>query len=181
MTSAAAKASAGPRAAGPQDSPGFLLWRATLRWQRRIAGVLHPLKLTHVQFVLLASVWWMSDRAQSRSGLPSQRQVADHAATDVMMTSQVLRTLETRGLVTRAADPADARVKRLTVTDAGRRLAERAVIIVESADAEFFELVGEPAKLLAVLHQLADAGQPGVSDATDWPDPADPSRPEGAC
>ncbi|WP_244312125.1 hypothetical protein [Streptomyces griseofuscus] len=35
----------------PGDSPGFLLWHATLRWQRDIATALAPLDLTHVQFV----------------------------------------------------------------------------------------------------------------------------------
>jgi hypothetical protein len=37
----------------PNDSPGLLLWHATLRWQRGIARALQPLDLTHVQFVLL--------------------------------------------------------------------------------------------------------------------------------
>ena len=43
----------------PNDSPGFLLWHATLRWQRGVAQALAPLDLTHVQFVLLAatSTW----------------------------------------------------------------------------------------------------------------------------
>lgn len=108
-----------------------------------------------MQFVLLSAVWWLSDRADSPASLPSQRQVADHAAVDVMMTSQVLRVLETRGWVARAADPSDARVKRLTATPAGRRKAERAVAVVEAADAAFFEAVDKPAMLLAVLHQLS--------------------------
>ena len=43
----------------PQNSPGFLLWHVTLRWQRDIAAALAPLDLTHVQFVLLASTWWL--------------------------------------------------------------------------------------------------------------------------
>lgn len=101
-------------------------------------------------------MWWRSDQADSPASLPSQRQVADHAAVDVMMTSQVRRVLETRGLVSRALDPDDARVKRLTVTDAGRWLAEQAVAIVEAADSEFFRLAREPAQLLDALHQLAD-------------------------
>jgi len=155
MTAEAANAGAAP-VRGPQNSPGFLLWQVTLRWQRLITAALRPLELTHVQFVLLAAVWWLSDQAESPSGLPSQRAVAAHAAADVMMTSQVLRTLETRGLVTRAPDPADARVKRLTVTDTGRQLAEQAVTLVEAADKKFFGRTGEPQQLLDVLHQLAD-------------------------
>ncbi len=154
MTSAAKGADS--VSSGPHDSPGFLLWRTTLRWQRSITAALRPLELTHVQFVLLAAVWWLSDRADTAQRLPSQRQVADHAAADVMMTSQVLRLLEKRNLVTRALDPGDARVKRLTVTTAGRRLAQRAVAVVEKADAEFFSTVGKPGQLLDVLHHLAD-------------------------
>lgn len=140
---------------GPGDSPGFLLWRTTLRWQRSITAALRPLELTHVQFVLLASVWWLADHADA-SQPPSQRQVADHAAVDVMMTSQVLRALEQRGLVARTSDASDARVKRLTVTAGGRRLAERAVTVVEAADAEFFGSVRRPGQLLDVLRQLAE-------------------------
>lgn len=113
---------------GPADSPGFLLWRATLRWQRGITTALRPLELTHVQFVLLASVWWLSGQTDGADGSPSQRQVAEHAGTDVMMTSQVLRAQEARGLLTREPDAADARVRRLTDTAAGRRLAEQAVL-----------------------------------------------------
>ncbi len=145
---------------GPQDSAGFLLWRTTLRWQRRITAALRPLELTHVQFVLLAVVWWLTERADAPEQLPSQRQVAAHAATDVMMTSQVLRALEARGLVARAPDPADARVKLLTVTDAGRGLAQRAVAAVEAADADFFSGVRKPAQLVDVLRQLAATPDP---------------------
>lgn len=142
--------------AEPRDSPGFLLWRTTLRWQRRVTAALRPLELTHVQFVLLAAVWWLSDQADGPGRLPSQREVASHAEVDVMMTSQVVRGLEARGLLTRASDPGDARVRRLTVTDTGRRLAEQAVAVVEAADADFFTRVRDPAQLLDVLSQLAD-------------------------
>jgi hypothetical protein len=48
----------------PSESPGFLLWHATLRWQRGIAQALAPLDLTHVQFVLLACTWWLNEEGQ---------------------------------------------------------------------------------------------------------------------
>jgi DNA-binding MarR family transcriptional regulator len=134
----------------PEQSPGFLLWRTTLRWQRAITAALKPLGLTHVQFVLLASVWWLS-----RSQSPSQRELAEHASTDVMMTSQVLRVLEARGLLTRDPDPADARVRRITVTAPGAQLAQRAVQVVEAADRDFFAAAGDGKRLLAVLGDLA--------------------------
>ncbi len=48
----------------PEESPGFLLWHITLRWQREIAAALAPLGLTHVQFVLLAATWWLNARGE---------------------------------------------------------------------------------------------------------------------
>ena len=103
------------------EKPGFLLWHATLRWQRMVGVALKPTGLTHVQFVLLASAWFLEDR----TGPPSQRELAEHAGTDAMMTSQVLRSLEASGLVERHPDPSDARIKRLTVTAEGRAAAAR--------------------------------------------------------
>ena len=75
-----------------------------------------------------------------------------------MMTSQVLRVLEARGLVTRAADPDDSRARRLAVTAAGAGLAGEAIRVVEAADAEFFAPAGEREAVLRLLRRLADGG-----------------------
>ncbi len=136
---------------GPNDSPGFLLWRVTLRWQRLMVAALRPLGLTHVQFVLLATTWWLSEVAGET---PTQRRVADHAGTDPMMTSQVLRTLEARGLVIRAPSPADSRARRLGVTGQGVALARRSIAVVDAADADFFAAAGDQLPLLETLHRL---------------------------
>lgn len=119
---------------GPAGSPGFLLWHATLQWQRAIAAVLQPLNLTHVQFVLLASAWWLSEQGE----VPNQLQLARQAGTDVKMTSQVLRRLEDKGLLRREIDPLDTRAKKLRLTPDGTTLAQRAISAVEQVDAEFF-------------------------------------------
>jgi MarR family transcriptional regulator, organic hydroperoxide resistance regulator len=136
-----------------ETSPGFLLWHATLRWQREMAATLKPLDLTHVQFVLLAGTWWLG-----ASGLPSQRELAEHCGTDVMMTSQVVRTLAGKGLLTREPDPVDSRIKRLRVTEQGRALAERAVEAVEAADRAFFRDAALPDSLIPQLRSLARPG-----------------------
>lgn len=114
----------------PEQSPGFLLWHVTLRWQRNVAAVLKPIGLTHVQFVLLASTWWLNTHGQQ----PNQAVVAAQAGTDVKMTSQVIRTLERKGLITREVDAADTRARRLVATDAGKALAPRAIDAVEAVD-----------------------------------------------
>ena len=116
-----------------------MLWRVTLSWQRRIRSVLEPHQLTHVQFVLLASLWWLTEHQDQA---PTQARLAQQAGTDPMMTSQVTRKLETRGLLERAFDPTDSRARRLRLTAAGRALVARALADVEAADHEFFSVLG---------------------------------------
>jgi DNA-binding MarR family transcriptional regulator len=147
----------GGRIGSPWDSPGFLLWHATLRWQRATAAALRPFGLTHVQFVLLASTWWLGEQGEA----PSQRQLAEHCGTDPMMTSQVVRALEARGLLTREPDPADSRVRRLAVTAPGRELAPRAIAVVEAADRAYFAGAAGRPGLFPLLRTLARPGQPG--------------------
>jgi len=140
----------------PNDSPGFLLWHATLRWQRGIAEALAPLDLTHVQFVLLACAWWLNEHGDP----PKQVAVAAQAGTDVKMTSQVLRTLERKGLIERQVDAADTRARRIRVTPRGTALAPRAIAVVEEVDARFFADV--PGRdTLRVLRRLAGEARPG--------------------
>jgi DNA-binding MarR family transcriptional regulator len=119
----------------PEVSEGFLLWRATLRWQREVAAALAPWSITHVQFVLLASTWWMATHGDP----PSQIALARHAATDVKMTSEVVRTLERKGLLLRDVDPSDSRARRLRPTDDGSVVAVATIAAVEAVDRAFFD------------------------------------------
>jgi DNA-binding MarR family transcriptional regulator len=143
----------------PSESPGFLLWHATLRWQRSVAAALAPLDLTHVQFVLLACSWWLNEQGEH----PSQVRLAAQAGTDIKMTSQVLKTLEEKGLVEREVDPADTRARRLRVTRRGTRLAPRAIAVVERVDAEFFS-ESPPADAVDLLGRLAQLPSPHIVD-----------------
>jgi DNA-binding MarR family transcriptional regulator len=103
---------------------------------------LAPFDLTHAQFVLLASTWWLAEH----DGPPRQRDLADHAGTDPMMTSQVARTLERKGLLVRDVDPDDRRAWRLQPTRAGAALARRAVVAVEAADTAYFAQLEAPGR-----------------------------------
>jgi DNA-binding MarR family transcriptional regulator len=91
-----------------------------------------------VQFVLLASLTWLDD-----DGPVTQKRLAEHAATDPMMTSQVVRALTARGLVARAAHPQDGRAVVVAVTADGAALANRAVVAVEACDEAFFAALGD--------------------------------------
>jgi DNA-binding MarR family transcriptional regulator len=141
-----------------EDSPGLLLWLVTNRWQALQRATLKPFALTHVQFVLLASLTWLEV-----DGPVTQRQLADHAATDPMMTSQVLRSLEERGFVRRGPHPDDGRARALTVTPRGRALANRAVVAVEACDNAFFAVLGKDKRLVTrALAKLKQSTSKGV-------------------
>jgi DNA-binding MarR family transcriptional regulator len=119
------------------DSTGLLLWQVTNQWQSAQRAALKPFELTHMQFVLLASLAWLGG-----DGVVTQKQLSEHVASHPMMTSQVLRGLEQRGLVERAKHPDDGRARALKATKLGRALANKAVVAVEACDEEFFSALG---------------------------------------
>lgn len=133
------------RFAGDAESTGLLLWQVTNRWQAAIRAALKPFELTHVQFVLLASLTWRAASGEAASGPVTQRELADSATTDRMMTSQVVRGLEARGLVTRSGHPDDRRSILVSVTPTGIALTNRAIGAVESVDDAFFGQLGTAA------------------------------------
>lgn len=139
-----------------EESPGLLLWQITNRWQAAQRAALKPYGLTHVQFVLLAALTWLG-----HDGPITQKQLADHAATDPMMTSQVLRTLESAGLVERLPHPTDKRARALQATPAGLALANRTVRVVEECDRHFFDPLADlAAPFTRSLQRLKSNGDP---------------------
>lgn len=120
---------------GPFASPGFHLWHASLRWTQEIAQALQPLGLTHTQFFLLGAVGWLT---KANGAAPKQREVAEFAKLDKVMTSQVTRALESDGLLLRKDDPIDSRAWRLELTAKGRQQLTEAVALVRGVDVRFF-------------------------------------------
>ncbi|HEY6736112.1 MAG TPA: MarR family transcriptional regulator, partial [Candidatus Saccharimonadia bacterium] len=87
----------------------------------------------------------------------TQKQLAAFAKSDVMMTSQVIRKLEQKGLVVRAVNEQDSRSFLLKPTQAGITLANQAVQSVEQVDSAFFGLLGsDVAEFVATMQRLAD-------------------------
>lgn len=116
------------------ESPGFLLWQVTTLWQRQMRATLEPLGITHVQFVVLAGLAWLSQT----EAVVTQVRLAHHARIDVMMTSQVIRTLEEKRLVERSAHPSDTRAKQVRLTATGHAVVDQAVPLIEATDRAFF-------------------------------------------
>ncbi|RAP33781.1 MarR family transcriptional regulator [Candidatus Marinamargulisbacteria bacterium SCGC AG-439-L15] len=132
------------KAQKPGDTAGFLLWKAHNTWQREIKSILKPFKLTHVQYVLLASLEWLLNDKKS----VSQAKLAKFIKTDVMMISVVMRELISRGFVERQPNPKDTRGYLLTLTGLGESLIQDAVASVKSFEDSFFSDVTHP-----TLHQ----------------------------
>lgn len=138
-----------------EESPGFQLWRASNLWQQNLRRALAPFDLTHVQLVLLSVTAYLTQQGAEAT----QIQIAQAAQTDKMMTSQVIRTLQERGLVERRIHPDDARARRVSITEAGRRLLAEALPAVENTDAAFFSILGEEVTTLSRLAaRLANVG-----------------------
>ena len=134
------------------DRTGFLLWHAMLEWRRKVTEALDEVGLTYVQFSLLASASYLNHRGPS----PSQAELAEHTGMDVMMTSQVVRTLERERLVRRIADKNDARVKRIVLTAKGDGKVSSAIGIVNAMNDDVFGLIEDIDRFKEALRLVAD-------------------------
>jgi DNA-binding MarR family transcriptional regulator len=144
---------ASPDGTGLDRATGFLLWKAANAWQRAIRVALEPLGLTHVQFMLLSTL----ARLDWGGARVSQAMLARRSGVDEMMTSQVLRTLESKSLIERQPHPTDQRSKSLALTEKGQELVGRSAEVVASADRDFFQRLGHDLAMFgSCLDRLLD-------------------------
>ncbi|MDR7246158.1 MarR family winged helix-turn-helix transcriptional regulator [Priestia megaterium] len=118
----------------PEDSSGFLLWQVTHAWQRLITKELSKINVTHSQFVLLAAC----DFLQTKGENVTQKKLADFTKLNIMMISDVVRTIETKGLLERSKNPLDKREILLSITAEGKNKVKQGIPIVEKVDEQFF-------------------------------------------
>jgi DNA-binding MarR family transcriptional regulator len=111
-----------------------MFWLTSNLWQRKMAKALKPTGLTPVQLVLLAGVAWLERESEPIT----QVRLARQAKTDVMMTSQVLKKLELRGLVSKRPSESDTRANVITLTEKGAEKVAKALQIAEKVDSDFF-------------------------------------------
>lgn len=136
------------------DSPGFLLWQVTNLWQRELKKALEKYDLTHAQFVLMASIHWLTLHQEQ----VTQIALSLHTKIDPMTTSTVLRTLQGKGLLHRQEHSTDTRAKTVSLTESGKKVIKQAVRAVEKFDDLFFAPLGDKTndfnkKLLSLLRQ----------------------------
>lgn len=116
------------------ESSGFLLWQVTNLWQREIKKALMPFNITHSQFVLMASIHWLTLHKTE----VTQIILSNHTKIDPMTTSTVLRTLEKKKILKRQESQIDTRAKIIELTEEGINVTKSAIIVVEKFDNQFF-------------------------------------------
>ena len=119
-----------------EDSSGFLLWQVTNLWQREIKKALKKYGLTHSQYVLMASIHWLTLQKKN----VTQILLSAHTKIDPMTTSTVLRTLQKKGFIQRQEHTTDTRAKMVALTESGKKIIKQAVITVENFDRKFFSI-----------------------------------------
>ena len=107
--------------------------------------------------MVLGVTRYLSDRHPS----VTQAMVSRTADLDEMMVSQVVRTLETQGLIIRQPHPDDARARCLKITETGLAKVLEAKAVVREEMEAFLAPVGEELPLLAgLLRKLACCSEP---------------------
>jgi len=122
----------------PEEMVGFLFWKITYLWQRKMNKALKDVDLTHTHFSLLSGIAWLEKNGESIS----QIKIADFTQTNVMVTSKISRILENKGFIERRIEDDDTRAKYVYLTEKGLKTLEKASKITEEVNQEFFEALG---------------------------------------
>jgi MarR family transcriptional regulator, organic hydroperoxide resistance regulator len=119
---------------------GYALLHAAQLWRTEAAAVLKPFELTVPQFLVLMQLY----RQTRHEWTPlTQADVATSLGMDANTASQVVRTLERRGLVDRPPHPDDARARALALTPAGVDRARDASAKAREMNDLFFGVVSD--------------------------------------
>lgn len=119
-------------------TPGFLVWRLSMKWRAAVDRALSPVGLTHAQYTVLSSLFGM----QQSGFRPSQRELADHIGLEPIYISKLARTLQAAALITRDEHPGDTRARQLSLTPRGFEVATQAIAIVRDLQDQLTEPLG---------------------------------------
>lgn len=121
------------------DSAGFLLWKITALWQKKLSEVLSEFGITQTQYAILASLKWFEQQGEPTT----QTHIVEHAKIDKMTLSKAIRKLEEGGLVLRGSSFSDSRAVNVQITAQGQTVIQKAIVAIEKADDDFFSCLTE--------------------------------------
>jgi DNA-binding MarR family transcriptional regulator len=118
------KSTATSRSAAPKSAPKladflcFAIYSANLAYGRAYKPILEPLGLTYTQYIALVALWEEDNQTVSQLG--------ERMFLESNTLTPILKKLESLGYLRRRRDTDDERVVRVSLTDSGRKLRERA-------------------------------------------------------
>ena len=125
-----------------QNQVCFPLYACSKELVRQYGPYLKKLDLTYTQYVVMMVIW--------EKETVSSRELAECTHLDYGTLTPVLKRLEKVGYITRKRSPEDERLLILTLTDAGRKLKDKAVDI-PSCMAKCMGLTADEFKQLYLL------------------------------
>ena len=105
------------------------------KWHSMIKKELKKMNLTHPQFVVLASLAYLSQNGNE----VTQVMISKLSGIDVMTVSQILGLLEKHNFVKRKEHSRDTRAKAVILNKKGEEILQKAVPLVEQIDENFFK------------------------------------------
>ncbi len=116
---------------------GYTLMHAAQRWRIDATAVLKPHGVTVPQFLVLMEL----HRRARHNGAPlTQSEVAMRLGMDANTASQISRTLERNGLISRGKHPVDGRANTLELTTVGGRVARDSSADARAMNDRFFSV-----------------------------------------
>ena len=114
------------------------------KWHFLIKKELKGINLTHPQFVVLASLAYLSQNGDE----VTQVMISKLSGIDVMTVSQILSLLEKHDFVKRKEHSRDTRAKAVTLNKKGEEVLQKAVPLIEQIDELFFGRLASDEKQL---------------------------------
>jgi len=146
------------------EKPAVLLWSASQLWQRQRKASLRTLGLTLAQYITLACLRWLGEHGQ----VVTQASLAQQSKLDVMHTSRIVRTLEQKGLLTRAQSGKDPRAKYLQITPEGMERTKHASAIVNKATEQFFAPIkAQETEFVALMQLLVRSNERTIDESRE--------------
>lgn len=134
--------------------PGYLLWRVSRLWQRKLNSALTDLKLSSTQAIILINV----PRLNQENKVVTQMLLAEVTLIDRMTLSQSIRTLERKGLIKRVVPANNKRAYHVELTASGKDISMLAVQRIIAAHQQFFaSLAQNEGEYVTVTQRLIEA------------------------